>query len=341
VELFGLLLLNFPMKADSFFHAAVSHGDCEVYLKGMRSDYRLCLVYHLVRVDGGSSISPTRTAHLEKLNDVADLWDNERNHHDENIQELPRFLAMRLKNDYTGEPLSFSRLKGRDSSVIELLRGFQRYEVGLALLEKRTSGKANDKEAFCCEWGCQSCISERNLDTGNTANWERGVLEREGDFGEVVSYTEITYEDMLDKRPIFDTDQEPFRQELDGYKVSEGLTVVNYEYRKAVIVIYPRSKAVRELCQSDFSAAVAFLSKQVEESKDVSLILQKILQYADSNNGIDQDELFKLLEVAVTMKNLEATQKIFSCMHANTGYGLGISSEEYVRVILSAVRAFG
>lgn len=80
------------------------------------------------------------------------------------IINLPGCLAVRLKHPYGCENLSFAGLKGLDSIVVQVLRNSERYEIDLALIEKRISGHSNGKEPFCCEPGCQACISIDNID---------------------------------------------------------------------------------------------------------------------------------------------------------------------------------
>lgn len=74
-----------------------------------------------------------------------------------------------------------------------------------------------------------------------------------------------------------DKNEKPFHHELNGYKRTQGHTIVNYKYRKAALVIWPRGKSLQDICSSNFDSAISFPSKQVEELEDVALILENII----------------------------------------------------------------
>jgi hypothetical protein len=282
------ILFDFSNDSNADFYGAAFYTDCEHELHPVENGTRLCLLYNLVRVGGNGPLPSSLLDHdalCDTLLQIATQWEND--------TDAPEKLCLALDHEYTTKNLGFRNLKGLD-----------KVRVDLALVEKHMSGDAvyEHSRYGYSNYG-DDYASDGSEDSGSGCGWrEGGGKHHEMEDCHETSTTvmkwinvqdvEVTMkgldidldEEMLNnEEELFGEDEEPDKEEYEGYMGNYGPTV-EYWYHRAVLVIWPHSKSMEIACNASFEAAV-HLAKQCATSKssDALSTLQEVVEYAMRN----------------------------------------------------------
>lgn len=230
-----------------FQHVAL-FADCEHEVEPVRSGYRCCLVYnlHLDKGDPGK-LNLSLTHQAKSL--LAPLGGLKR----ECAAELSAVL---LEHSYTEANLSLQHLKGNDHARAHALFAAAKksgYTVHLALVTYHKMGELDegggydyygDDEAENDGEESMGEIYEQSISIGH---W-RDACDRAVELGRYV----IESDALITKENFGEGD--PDEKESEGYTGNAGCTM-DYWYRRAAVILWPKEDHEEILCQYDFRGA--------------------------------------------------------------------------------------
>eukprot|EP00947_MAST-08B_sp_MAST-8B-sp1_P006524 g6524.t1 len=219
-------------ESDARFFATAFYADCVHELREVTAGHRLCLIYNLIRVGQGPVPSlATADRTLGDLSAACDAW--------EQIYDGagPKRLAKMLEHEYTETNISFDALKGNDAIMADLIRSSGKFDVHLALLEKHERGSAGVSSGWRRGWGDDDDDGAAGATMEDIIDQSTSTVRWIDTRGEDVEFEDIDEHDLIDDvtstNDIFE-DEDPARQEYEGYMGNYGPTL-EYWYYKAVL----------------------------------------------------------------------------------------------------------
>ena len=125
--------------SDQDFFVTVLYADCHHDLEAITKGFHLSLVFDLFWKKTAMKSSENLPATLQTLTEVKEIlkpW--------EDSGSKSELLAIPLEHKYTPKSLSFTRLKGKDRLVAQVLKSVDFLCVHLAILNKTVSGAPNE-----------------------------------------------------------------------------------------------------------------------------------------------------------------------------------------------------
>ena len=245
-----------PAHRHDFQHAAF-FADCEHEVEKVRSGYRCCLVYNL-RLDEGDpgKLNASLTNQARSLLPPLDKLKQER---------AGKLCAVLLEHSYTEANFSLRQLKRHDQARAQALlaaatkTGMDAY---LALVTFHQMGELEDGYQYGRRRYYEDS-DDPDLDDGTMGevyeeelyleHW-RDARNRRTKFG---CYA-IEVGDLISQDNF--GEGEPDQKEAEGFTGNAGCTM-DYWYRRAAVVLWPKEDRERILCRYDFQGACRSLMK--------------------------------------------------------------------------------
>ena len=306
---------------DSFM-AVAFWADMDHEVEPVTRGSRVCLLYNLVRTGKGPTPVPMDFQGI-KAKLAAIEWDDD----DEKA-------VLQLEHQYTTTNLpKFATLKGRDRAIVEALVNSELFDIYLALVTKHESGTATYDHYRRGRWhddddGEDASMEELCDTTISTGHWISVPDDKE---------TELNLKIDTD---MFEDDEAPTEREYEGYMGNSGPTL-DYYYHKAVVVVWPRTNAVKVLCPVNVDVVVGILDRDLST-------LQEALDYVLSNSTSAPRHAEKFLGAAVLHNNGAAARRalgLFSMepggpSRRNLSTTCGVSTIDRAKALADAMELF-
>ena len=240
---------------------AAFHADCTHEIKPVTEGHRLSLVFNLCLRPGDDESpreAPDDTAQVDQLAERLTEW-RARGGTDK--------LVWLLDHEYSEAGLSFGRLKNTDAAVARVLtRAAERIECEAlaAVVHIEQYGGADYTGRG---WGGWDGEDEEEWEMGDIVDsreWLDGWARPDGrrpTLGEV----ELLPGELLPRGAL--DDATPDEQRVHGASGNEGVSVER-TYRRAALVLWPRSKALEIVARSDIAGAVAWVADELDRLAD-------------------------------------------------------------------------
>jgi hypothetical protein len=258
------------------------YADCPHEIEKIKKGTRVVLTYNLV-LEGGDSLktSAINPALKKALKDYFDIPV-----HTERSEPLK--LAYVLEHSYTEHSLNWNRLKGVDGQ-----RGRELASVAEACGLVPHLALAEIHECWSTEGGDYDSDDTEPvelIDSGITLSTWFDIDNRR------LPYTACSIlEDEICSNVKY-TDSDPDDEEYEGYMGNYGNTV-DYWYRRAVIVLWPKSDQVAMQFKFDYPSAVQALVQLAQKPGNQQAVLNTIrtsgdllCQYRHRSHHADKDK---------------------------------------------------
>ncbi len=238
---------------------AAFHADCTHEVRPVTEGHRLSLVFNLCLRpgdDGSPREAPDYTAQVDRLVERLTEW-SARGGTDK--------LVWLLEHEYSEAGLSFDGLKNADAAVARVLtRAAERVEceVHAAVVHIEQSGGADLDDG---DWGWDGEVDDawEMGDVVDSREWLDGWARPDGrraPLGEV----ELLPGELLPRGALDDATPDEQRVYASG---NEGVSVER-TYRRAALVLWPRSKALEIVARGDVAGAVAWVADELDRLPD-------------------------------------------------------------------------
>jgi 2OG-Fe(II) oxygenase superfamily len=229
----------------------------------VETGYRVVLTYNLL-VTGDTAATRTVATQAEAAADLlrrhfahvpAPRW-----HGDRKAMEPPDRLVVLLDHQYTERGLRWSHLKGKDAARVETLRAAAQLaecEIALAHAEVHETRECYDdapprwRRRGRSDWDDDPTAASTDFEVGDVIDSAVTITPAAGDArgferdADAVELAEVT--------PTVELS--PYDSEYTGYMGNWGNTMDRW-YRRAAVVIWPRSRSFAIRAKGDPSAAV-------------------------------------------------------------------------------------
>jgi len=299
------------------FHAAAFYADCEHELSPVVSGRRLVLIYSLVRDAAplpaprgdGEAVSALRLA----VKEWDKTWVSDPGAEEQRRPES-LYCAVPLSHQYTAKGLAFGQLKGRDAALAGALLSCSLLDVYLAVVTKTISGDL-EEDSYHNPYH-EDCYSEEEDEDEDEDEDEEDKPRKPASpprprcsFGKVTTHEwgqELTACVSPDGRPL-DTcfldldnmlllddmrvlecegelfgdecDVEPDEENFEGYTGNEGAPI-ELIYRRAVLVIWPRSRALQIAALYSSTAVLGLMEHRLGDNDAWTPEAQETLECA-------------------------------------------------------------
>ena len=238
---------------------AAFHADCTHEVRPVTEGHRLSLVFNLCLRPGDDESpreAPDYTAQVDRLAERLTEW-SARGGTDK--------LVWLLEHEYSEAGLSFDRLKNADAAVARVLtRAAERVEceVHAAVVHIEQYGGADLDDG---DWGWDGEVDDawEMGDVDDSREWLDGWARPDGrrpPMGEV----ELLPGELLPRGALDDATPDEQRVYASG---NEGVSVER-TYRRAALVLWPRSKALKIVARAGVAGAVAWVADEIERLPD-------------------------------------------------------------------------
>jgi hypothetical protein len=268
--------ITFPGAASGHeLSYAAFYADCQHEVRPVRSGFRLILTYNLALAGRRGKTRITAPSYGQTAAAIGELlgqWGR---------TDGPQKLAVTLEHRYSQAGLSIDTLKGVDRARAEVL--FEAAEQAdcvahLALVTLWQSGAAEeDYEAYSYGRGRRYHWSDEDdeenydetggqVEMGEVFDSSLSANHWSDRHGKKVQLGEIHLdEDEIVADAALDED-EPSREDFEGYTGNEGMTLERW-YHRAAVVIWPRSRHFQVLSGAGTEASIGGLEAMVKRLK--------------------------------------------------------------------------
>ena len=237
---------------------AAFYADCTHEVRPVTEGHRLSLVFNLClrRGDDSPREAPDYTAEVVQLAERLAEWSSRRG---------TEKLVWLLEHEYSEAGLSFDGLKNTDSAVARvLIQAAERvdYQAHAAVVHIEQYGEADYDSG---DWGWDG-EDEEGWEMGEVVDsreWLDGWARPDGQrppLGEV----ELLPGELLPRGALDDATPDEQRVQASG---NEGVSVER-AYRRAALVVWPRSKALEIVARNDIAGAVAWVADELDRLPD-------------------------------------------------------------------------
>ena len=237
---------------------AAFYADCEHEVRPLAEGHRLSLVFNLCLRAGDTDTPRTAPDYAKQVKSLAKRlaqWDR--------APGAPEKLAWVLEHEYSEAGLSFAALKNRDAAVARLLATAAEQadcELHAAILHLEEWGGA--EYSFSDEdwgWDGPNDVDAQLGEVEDYRQWLDVWTAPEGNrppFGEI----DLAPEERL-PAGVFD-DMEPDEEHVEEATGNAGATVER-TYRRAALVLWPRSRTLKVVAGGGIDGAVAWVAEEL------------------------------------------------------------------------------
>ncbi|MES2644230.1 MAG: 2OG-Fe(II) oxygenase [Myxococcota bacterium] len=290
------------------------YADCVHELRPITNGYRLCLVYNLLRIGTSRPVAPDHSREVEGVAAFLEEWarstdaseqleDDEEGYDEPPV--YPNKLVHLLEHHYTPAELSFDTLKNRDAALASVLLAAAELGdavVHLAMVSIEESGSAEPlyDERRHGHWGRYEDEDEdqdfeiheifERVET--VSGWVRAD-EQEVTLGALpIDEDELFPPDALD-------DEEPDEKHLHEATGNGGASFER-TYRRAALVVWPRSLELAVVAQAPLASLVGMLlplvtSTDPGERLRGQALATRIIEGPPSGSGTGRVDLLSVL----------------------------------------------
>ncbi len=246
---------------------AAFYADCSHEVRPVTEGHRLSLVFNLCLRAGDTDTpraAPGHTAVVDRLAGRLAEWGRARDATDK--------LIWLLDHDYSEAGLSFDALKNADAAVAAVLaRAAERAacDLSAAVVRIEEYGVA-EYAGSVGGWGWDDTDDDDGDwemgDVDERREWLDGWVQSDGRrpaFGEV----ELQPGELLPRGAL--DDAEPDEQRVHEASGNEGVSIER-TYRRAALVLWPRSKALAIVARAGIDGAVAWVAEELERHGGVA-----------------------------------------------------------------------
>ena len=232
---------------------AAFYADCEHEVRPLTEGHRLSLVFNVrLRADDTDTprTAPDYTAHIDRLAGRLAAWDR--------TPDAADKLAWVLEHQYSEAGLSLEALKNGDAAVARLLAAAAEQadcalHAAILHLEEWGGAEYSYQGDY---WGGDDDVDAEMGEVEDYRQWLDAWTAPDGSrppFGEI----ELPPEERL-PAGVFD-DMEPDEQHVEEATGNAGATVER-TYRRAALVLWPRSRTLKVVAGGGIDAAVAWVA---------------------------------------------------------------------------------
>ena len=242
---------------------AAFYADCTHEVRAVREGHRLSLVFNLcLRTPDEDTPrhAPDYTSQVDRVAVRLGEWSGR--------GEAPDKLVWVLDHDYSEAGLSFHTLKNADAALARVLApAAERADCALyaAIVHAKVHGDATHHGDYAGAWGGWGDEDAAEMEIGEVFEsriWLDGWAGRDGGappFEEVpVLPGELLPRGALD-------DAEPDEQRLHEATGNEGVSLER-AYRRAALVVWPRSRTVDVIAGAGIGGAVAWVADELDRN---------------------------------------------------------------------------
>jgi len=229
---------------------AAFYADCEHEVVPVTSGYRVCLVYNLCQQ--GCDLSEMNLSVRQQADRIAPY-----------LREYDRdgLSAILLDHQYTEANFGVHALKNHDQIRAQALiyaANEAGYDAHLALFEHYQSGSLLEDYYGDTDDEPEEETMDELYDEGySISHWLNKDGTDPGFSKWIVSQNCIVTDKDLEA-------EEPIEKEAEGYTGNAGCTV-DYWYRHAAVVLWPRSRRAKTLVKYDFAGTCRYLARSSEQ----------------------------------------------------------------------------
>ena len=230
---------------------AAFYADCEHEVRPVTEGYRLSLVFNLCLRPGDTDTPRTAPDYEQQVDRLARRLAAWR-------QDGAEKLAWVLEHEYTEAGLSFDVLKNRDAAVARILAaaaGRADCALHAAILHLEEWGAASYSG-----WGWDEPDENMEMEeVEDYRQWLDGWVAPDGHrppFGEI----DLSPEERLPRGAL--DDAEPDEQRIEEATGNAGATVER-SYRRAALVLWPKSRTLSVVAAGGIDAAVAWVEEEL------------------------------------------------------------------------------
>ena len=237
---------------------AAFYADCVHSTKPVRTGHRVSLVYNLVVEPGSHSIlatSPDTSPQAREAARILSTWAETEVH--------PRKLVWLLEHDYSEAGLGVESLKGIDASVARTLAWATKSSdcaLHLAILRIEEEGLP-DYELVYDPWGGEPDDSAPIEEVYGGTYTLHGWVDCQGTADANLQAIPLNAGEAMPSGALDDV--EPDEQYLMEATGNEGVSIER-SYRRAALVIWPKSKAVPVIAQGSIEGAVDYVARTIK-----------------------------------------------------------------------------
>lgn len=304
-------IVNFAAESRFKIQFAAFYADCEHEIRNVTSGRRLALVYNLALQKSKQTVmAPTSHEHIAAVDRILRTWNTERpTQSHSNNESFPTKLAVLLDHRYTRAGLTRDTLKGIDRAKADVLFAAAResgFDASLALVTYWASGSAEPTGGYGYGYG----RSRRRYDDEDDEDHSGGqyymgeVIDESltakyfsDAVGNPLAFGEIPLEDeeIVSDLPI--DEQEPDKEDFEGYTGNAGMTLERW-YHRAAILLWPAESRFDVLCEAGVGAAIGGLDQMVQKWKqadqaDRATLKESCLAFASRIVAVWQEQISK------------------------------------------------
>ena len=245
---------------------AAFYADCTHEIRPVVEGHRLSLVFNLCARAGDSDTPREAPDYTKQVDEIAKrlvAW-----RHGEHAADK---LVWLLEHEYSEAGLSFDALKNADAALAKTLaRAAERADCELcaAIVHIEEHGDATYDGAYLHGWDTNG-IGAEEMEIGelyDSRHWLDGWTGQDGSrppFGEI----ELLPEELLPRGAL--DDAEPDEQRLHEASGNEGVSLER-AYRRAALVLWPRSKTLAIVATGGIDGAVAWVATELDRNNGVA-----------------------------------------------------------------------
>jgi predicted 2-oxoglutarate/Fe(II)-dependent dioxygenase YbiX len=320
---------------------AAFYADCVHEMRPVTSGHRLTLVYNMVRARKAKEKAPKPPSYEKELAEVTALLQRWVSGKDLPDDDSPEKLIYPLEHAYTSAELAFDSLKNADAAVAGLLVAAAEKaacDIHVALVSIEENGSA--------EYSGYGGRYDEEFEVGEVFNRIQTISDWRLPDGSQPTLNALPFEENELCPPTALEEADPDEEYFHEATGNEGATFER-TYRRAAIVIWPKSRKLAVINQAGLSVTLPYLAelardwvasgKGTESSlwRDAHTLSKYMLQDWPKRRGYG-DQMDSEIEMLTTLRQLRDTVHIdafLSEISATGTYG-GSENEALVRAAM-------
>jgi predicted 2-oxoglutarate/Fe(II)-dependent dioxygenase YbiX len=320
---------------------AAFYADCVHEMRPVTSGHRLTLVYNMVRARKAKEKAPKPPSYEKELAEVTALLQRWVSGKDLPDDDSPEKLIYPLEHAYTSAELAFDSLKNADAAVAGLLVAAAEKaacDIHVALVSIEENGSA--------EYSGYGGRYDEEFEVGEVFNRIQTISDWRLPDGSQPTLNALPFEENELCPPTALEEAEPDEEYFHEATGNEGVTFER-TYRRAAIVIWPKSRKLAVINQAGLSVTLPYLAeltrdwvdsgKGTESSlwRDAYALSKYMLQDWPKRRGYG-DQMDSEIEMLTTLRQLRDTVHIDAFLSEISAIGTygGSENEALVRAAM-------